>query len=159
MCIDNFDLNTNPNVDTYYSNKKTLQKIIDLVNDNNLKFEKPINLEKMYRFKTEELKHLAQNIVGIKSTKYIQNVDNIHLFLAKNPYSEIENVAKEIVKLIRNKNMRYKDISIITKNISDYSSLVRVIFSKYEIPVFIDEKRFKSKYSCAICTFCFRYFI
>ena len=141
MCIDNFDLNTNPNVDTYYSNKKTLQKIIDLVNDNNLKFEKPINLEKMYRFKTEELKHLAQNIVGIKSTKYIQNVDNIHLFLAKNPYSEIENVAKEIVKLIRNKNMRYKDISIITKNISDYSSLVRVIFSKYEIPVFIDEKR------------------
>ena len=65
----------------------------------------------------------------------------MHLFLAKSGYSEIENVAKEIVKLIRKKNLRYKDIAIITKNIADYSSLVRVIFDKYNIPVFIDEKR------------------
>ena len=65
----------------------------------------------------------------------------MHLFLAKNPYSEIEYVAKEIVKLVRNKDLRYKDISIITQNIDNYSSLVRVIFEKYDIPVFIDEKR------------------
>ena len=37
--------------------------------------------------------------------------------------------------------MRYRDISIITKNIENYSSLIRAIFNKYEIPVFIDEKR------------------
>ena len=68
-------------------------------------------------------------------------MENIHLFLAKNAYFEIEKVAKEIIKLIRNKNLRYKDIAIITKNMEEYSSLVRAIFNKYEIPVFIDEKR------------------
>ena len=68
-------------------------------------------------------------------------MENIHLFLAKNEYSEIEEVAKTISELVRQEKLRYKDISIITKNINEYASLVRAIFDKYEIPVFIDEKR------------------
>ena len=141
VCVDDLELNTNPDIDVFYSNKLTLSKIIDVVKSSNLKFEEPVKLENGYRFKTEELKHLSENMNNIKSTKYEKNVENLHLFLAKSGYSEIENVAKEIVKLIRKKNLRYKDIAIITKNIADYSSLVRVIFDKYNIPVFIDEKR------------------
>ena len=68
-------------------------------------------------------------------------MENIELFLAQNPYSEIENIAKRIKNLIKNEKRRYKDIAIITKNIQEYASLVRAIFSKYKIPVFIDEKR------------------
>ena len=44
-----------------------------------------------------------------------KNVENIHLFLAKNEYSEIEEVAKTISELVRQEKLRYKDISIITK--------------------------------------------
>ena len=141
MCIDNLNPAINPDTDIYYSNKITLYKIIDLVNENNFKLEEPVFLDNQYRFKTKELKHLAKNIYDIKYTKYEEKVDNIQLFLAKNPYSEIENIAKEIKKLVRDKKIRYKDISIITKNIGTYSSLVRAIFNQYEIPVFIDEKR------------------
>ncbi len=68
-------------------------------------------------------------------------MENIELFLAQNPYLEIENVAKKITQLIKTKKLRYKDIAIITKNIEEYAGLVRAIFSKYNIPVFIDEKR------------------
>ena len=68
-------------------------------------------------------------------------MENIKLFLAKNQYSEIEEVAKNILKLVRDNGYRYKDISIITKNISNYSSLARAIFDKYDIPIFIDENR------------------
>ena len=78
---------------------------------------------------------------NIKSTKYDKDVDNLHLFLAKNQYSEIENVAKQITKLVREKNMSYKDIAIITKNVDTYSSLARAIFAEYQIPVFIDENK------------------
>ena len=141
ICIDKLEPNKNPDTDIYYSNKITLSKILNLAEENGLKLEKPINLENQYRFKTKELKHLSENIYSIKSTKYEKNVENIKLFLAKNQYTEIENIAKEITKLIRNEHLRYKDISIITKNIDTYSSLVRAIFSKYDIPVFIDEKR------------------
>ena len=141
VCTDNLDIYTNPDTDLFYSNKITVSKIYNLAKKYNLPMEEAVFLGNGYRFKNQELQHLEQNIYAVKSTKYEQNVDNIHLFLAKNQYSEIENVARQITKLVRDNKLRYKDISIIAKNIDSYSSLVRVIFSKYDIPVFIDEKR------------------
>ena len=141
ICVDDFNLNTNPDKDIFYSNKITLSKLLKLVEENQFKLEESVALEKQYRFKTEELKHLSDNIYNIKSTKYEKNVENIELFLAKNDYSEVEEIAKKISKLVREENLRYRDISIITKNIENYSSLIRAIFNKYEIPVFVDEKR------------------
>lgn len=141
MCIDNLNTNTNPDVDIFYSNKITLSKILNLVEENRFNLEKPVVLDIQHRFKTEELKHLNDNIYNIKSTKYEKDVENIQLFLAKNEYAEVEEIAKKISGLVREKGLRYRDISIITKNIENYSSLVRAIFNKYQIPVFIDEKR------------------
>ena len=93
------------------------------------------------RFKSKELAHLEKNLYNINYRKYSQNNKSIKLHLATNPYSEIEYVAKQIVKLVRDSKMRYKDIAIITKNINTYSSLVKAIFEKYKIPVFIDEEK------------------
>ena len=141
ICTDNLELNTNPDTDIYYANKVTVKKLFKLVKENNFKLEEPIELNTCYRFKTEELIHLGNNLYDVKSTKYEKNVDNLKLFLAKNEYSEIEEVAKRIQKLVSKDNLRYKDISIITKNIENYAPLVRAIFRQYDIPVFIDEKR------------------
>lgn len=93
------------------------------------------------RFKSDELAHLEQNIYNIKYNKYNKNNEDIKLFLATNPYSEIEYVAKQIIKLVRDNKMRYKDIAVITKNIDTYGTLVKAIFEKYKIPVFIDEEK------------------
>ncbi len=141
ICLDKLEWGKNPNIDIYYSNKITLKKILELVEKNNFKLEEPIYLENQYRFKTNELQHLSNNIYNIKSTRYEKNVENIHLFLAKNQYTEIENVAKKIIQLVKKQNLRFKDISIISKDIESYSSLIRAIFPKYDIPVFVDEKR------------------
>lgn len=141
ICTDDLNINTNPDRDIFYSNKATIAKIWNMVNENDFTLEEPVHLQKQYRFQTEELQYLSENMNNLKSTKYEKNVENIKLFLAQNPYSEIENIAKQIARLIKNEKMRYKDIAIITKNIEEYSSLVRSIFPKYKIPVFIDEKR------------------
>mgnify|MGYP004506221805 FL=1 len=141
ITIDKLEYAINPDTDIYYSNKQTLTKILNLVEENNFKMEEPVALEKEYRFKTKELKHLSENIYNIKSTKYAENVENISLFLAKNQYSEIEEIAKQIIKLVRKNNMHYRDISIITKNLDSYQSLVKAIFASYDIPVFIDTKK------------------
>ena len=130
-----------PETDIFYSNKITAEKMIKLAKENDVKVEAPIHLEEINRYKTKELKHLQQNLYCNNYKKYSDNVKNIELFLANNPYSEIEHVAKKIVDLVKNKNYRYHDIAIITKNISTYSSLVKAIFSKYEIPIFVDEKK------------------
>ncbi|MCI9063996.1 MAG: helicase-exonuclease AddAB subunit AddB [Clostridia bacterium] len=137
-CIDNLDFNTDPNTDIFYQNKITVKKIIDLNESKEIKY---IKLDNLHRFKNEELIYIENFLYNKKSKTYEKKPENINLFLAKNEYSEIENVAKQITKLVKEQNIRYKDISIITKNIEKYSNLTKAIFKKYEIPIFIDEKR------------------
>ena len=141
VTTNNLDMGTNEYADIFYSNKQTADKLLYIARSNNIECEKTVFLEEMHRFKSEELKHIEQNIYKIPYTAYEKNVDNIKLFLATNAYSEIENVAKEIMKLVKNENYRYRDISVITKNLDTYASLVKAIFKAYDIPVFIDEKK------------------
>ena len=140
ICTDELHDIKNPDTDIFYSNQVTVNKLLEVAQNCNAKIEE-IKLENTYRFKCTELKHLEQNLYNNKPTKYNKQLKNMQLFLAKNQYSEIEEVAKNILKLVRDEGYRYRDISIITKNIATYSSLARAIFDKYNIPIFIDENR------------------
>ena len=141
ICSDSINDSISPESDVFYSNKITISKIFDMVRDYELELDEPVYLDKSYRFKNKELQHLEKNLYAIPYKKYEEKPENIKLFLANNQYSEIENVAINIVKLVRNENYRYRDISVITKGLDVYSNLVKVIFNKYQIPVFIDEKK------------------
>lgn len=140
ICTDELTSFKNPDTDIFYSNQTTINKLLEIGKQCEEKVEE-IKLEETYRFKTPELKHLEKNLYENKYKKYEKQVENIKIFLAKNQYSEIEEIAKKILKLVRDEKYRYKDISIITKNIETYSGLARAIFDKYEIPIFIDENR------------------
>ena len=140
ICTDEIHDAKNPDTDIFYSNERTVKKLLEVAKNCNTKVEE-VKLENTYRFKNKELIHLEQNLYNNKAVKYKKNIENIQLFLAKNQFSEIEEVAKNILKLVRDEGYRYRDISIITKNISTYSSLARAIFNKYDIPIFIDENR------------------
>ena len=140
MCIDEISDNTNTS-DIFFSNKQAVNRLINLAEINNVEIERAVFLDKPYRFKNQELVHLEENIYANVFIQYKQNVENIQLFLATNPYSEIEHIAEKIVEEVRENGYRYKDIGIITKNIETYSSLIKAIFSKYDIPVYIDEKK------------------
>ena len=141
VSTDSLEPSINADTDIFYTNKITVSKIMNLVKENNLKIEETIYLKEQPRFKTKELQHIEKNIFSNRRKKFDDKIENVKLFLAKNQYSEIENVAKEITKLVRDEHFRYKDISIITQNLDTYSNLVRAIFAEYNIPVFIDEKR------------------
>lgn len=145
VCTDNLDMQSNPDTDVFYSNKKTADKLLYIAKTEGIELEKTIFLKEQYRFKNEELTHLEQNIYEITAKPYEKSVKNISLFLASNNYSEVENVAKQAVKLVRDEGYRYRDIAVITKDLETYSNLCKAIFSKYDIPVFIDEKKELSK--------------
>ena len=141
VCTDKIEQDKEADIDIFYNNKVTLNKIYDIAKEENINIEEPVQLENKYRFKNKELVHLEKNIYAVPYNKYEENVQNINLFLANNPYSEIEQVAKTITRLVKDKNYKYKEIAVITKNIETYSSLCKAIFNKYSIPVFIDEKQ------------------
>ena len=140
MCVDNISDNL-IDTDIFYSNKQAVNRIIELAKINNAEIEKPVFLDKRYRFKNDELAHLEENIYANIYKQYKEEVKNINLFLAANPYSEIEHVAWKITEEVRVNGYRFKDIGIITKDIDTYSSLIKAIFSKYDIPVYMDEKK------------------
>ena len=137
-CIDSKEIIQDTSI--FYPNKKFIDKITKIAEEEKIGIEESVILKDTYRFKNEELKHLEANIYENKYTKYEKNAQNINLFLAANPYSEIEYAAKQIVKLVRDENYKYSDISIITKNVDTISSIAKAVFNKYEIPIYIDGK-------------------
>lgn len=141
ICTDNLVQQEDADKDIFYANKNTGIKLINLAKEYGIEIEDDVKLTELHRFKNEELKHLEENFYAVPYKTYKEEPKNIKMFLANNQYTEIEHIASEIVKLVRNENYRYKDISVITKNLNLYSSLIKVIFASYNIPVFIDEKK------------------
>ncbi len=138
ITTDDLERETNKDKDIFYFNKKYANKLIDIANENNIEIEK-IFLNKPYRFKNEELLFLEKNLYS--SVKYQSQNKNIKLFLASNPYSEIEYVAQNIHNLVKNCGYRYSDIGIIVEEIEKYSEDAKAICNKYNIPLFIDQKK------------------
>ena len=141
ICTDNLLSNTNPDTDIFYPNKKACNNIIEIAKQNKIQIEDTVTLNNSYRFKNEELNKLENYLSGSSKTRYEDEVKNVKLFLANNAYGEAEYTARNIIDLVQNNNYKYKDIAIITKDIPKYSGLIKAIFSKYNIPVFIDEKQ------------------
>ena len=143
ICTDSLELVNCPESDIFYANKQTADRLLKLAVSEKISIEKPIFRQNTDRFKNEELSHLEQNLYAVPYKKFVGNGDiqNIKLFLANNQYSEIEYVASQIVKIVKSNDLRYRDISVITKNLDTYSNLCKVIFNKFDIPVFIDEKK------------------
>ena len=142
ICADNLNTeNSDEDSDVFYSNKVTANKIMKIAERNNVKVEETVYLDKAKRFKSKELIHLEENIYSNIYKKYLSEPKDIELFLSMNPYSEIEYVANKIIENVRENGYKYKEIGIITKNIDTYSGLIKAIFSKYDIPVYIDEKK------------------
>ncbi len=142
VCADTLEEPEFIDTDIFYSNKVTAKRLMECAKTVGARIAHPQNVGgDVHRFKSEELKHLEENLYNVNFGKYNKENKDISLFLATNSYSEIEYVAQNIIKLVRNENLRYRDISIITKDVNTYSSLIKAIFQKYNIPVFIDDEK------------------
>lgn len=128
---------TNP----YYPIYTTEEKLTKLAQDYGYYPKNNLHLSIGHRFKeSEELAFLEKNYFNNRGQSFEKTTENIRIFKAQNPYGEIEYVAKEILKLVREKNFRYRDIIVISRDLENYKDIARVIFEEYEIPFFIDDK-------------------
>ena len=87
-----------------------------------------------------ELSFLRDHFYSYPSKTYQGKPESIVLFAAKNRFSEIENVAGEILRLAQEKGFRFRDMGILC-DMSIYGEDIRRIFADYDIPCFIDQKR------------------
>lgn len=140
ICTDSLENVENIDENLFYFNNLTAEKLLEIAKKNGCFIDR-IKLGDSKRFNSEELLCLEKNIYRINEEKFNKQTSDISLFIAKNPESEVQNVAQEILKLVKNDKYRFKDIAVVCANIDDYSSDIKACFEKYGIPVFIDEKK------------------
>ena len=111
---------------------------------NDTMFLPPVVLGKtsLPRFKKGgALFHLEQNLFRSRRQSYGGIPDEISMHISKNPAAEVHFAARTISYLVREKDLRYRDIAVITGDLSSYNNYVKHIFPQYEIPAFVDKTR------------------
>ena len=124
--------------------KNTENRLLKMMQENNISYKEPVNLNKknIYRFKdSKELGHIEKYFFNFPFKIYKDKCKDIRLYKANNNYSEIEWVAQDILRLVRDKGYRYKDIAVVCREINSYDKITSVIFNEYNIPYFLDKKR------------------
>lgn len=89
----------------------------------------------------EEMDVIDKNVFSVRGRVYGQETGNIRFFSSLNPYSETERAAAEIISLVRDEGYRWKDISVALGDMDSYGINVKKVFSRYDIPYFLDYKR------------------
>lgn len=90
-------------------------------------------------YKEDYLRHVERNLFAVEAQVHHECVDGIELYRAETPRSEIERIASEILRLVREEGHRFRDIAVVGRGFETYSSLADEIFRRYDIPVFMDD--------------------
>ncbi|MBQ9610063.1 MAG: exodeoxyribonuclease V subunit gamma [Lachnospiraceae bacterium] len=126
----------------FYLSHKTVASLKEIAIINSVNIEDDIFIEGKEKNRWEDgsfvLSFLEKNIFRFPYNRYDELQDDISINVYDTPRKELEGVAYEIRRLIREKDYRYKDIAIISGNLNDVSNHIEQIFGRYEIPYFLD---------------------
>lgn len=86
------------------------------------------------------LRCLEKTYFSDKTVPFAGTDGSLRIFCGKTTAAEIHDTAQKIIALVRDEGCRFRDISVVARNIDDYKCLIERIFPIYGIPVFIDRK-------------------
>ena len=119
--------------------KRTVKSLTEMAAFYGIEVEEPIILDKNYRLaENEELSFMEQQLFRKRRCSFKKAPKHIHIDCLRDPKQELTKIARRINELVRNENLRYRDIAIVTGDVNIYAGYVREIFDKYNIPYFID---------------------
>lgn len=86
----------------------------------------------------EDIRYLLEN--WEEKPVFPGKCENIRIFTSRDLYSEVERTAAEIITLVRDKGMRFRDIGVIVGDMQSYLHILNAVFADSGIPFFTDEK-------------------
>lgn len=118
---------------------ETCQTIYEIARVEGVEIEEVIFQEQM-RLAHDSLQHLEKHFDQRPVVSY-EKEPLICLAQASNRRAEIEGIAREIRRLVREEHYRYKNIAVLVRNGQEYHDVIENIFQDHDVPVFIDQKR------------------
>ena len=88
---------------------------------------------------TTPFDHLERCFFG-RTEEWNGPCQEIELCEANTPYSEVEQAASRIRKLVASGEYRYREIGVAVRNLPDYEAAVESIFRRYQVPVYLSRR-------------------
>ncbi|MDI9476546.1 MAG: helicase-exonuclease AddAB subunit AddB [Natronincolaceae bacterium] len=129
--------------DLFHISQKTYLKIRAIAQKLKLK-EEVIDLNVIRRDvlpKAKEIGHIEKELYSYPYRQYTDDIVSLEVFAASSLYTEVENVAAQIIHLVRDRGYRWKDIALVSGGLDQYRMILKRVFEEYDIPYFMDEKR------------------
>lgn len=130
--------------DVFHVTRTTYQKLTDTALRLGVHIEPPLYMprERLPRFAAvPSLAHLEHSLSAGADRPFPTAPAGITLAAAADRQAEIEAVARQIIHLCRDHGYRFREISIVARQLELYRDLIREVFLDFSIPFFIDSKR------------------
>ena len=130
--------------DLFYMTKKTVENLLQIAERTHTQVLEPYWTRHGTdtRFgESKALLWLEQNLFRQHPKDYKEKTKDIAMYSLMNPRGELQFIAQEIKRLVREEKYRYKDIAVVCGDVEMYGNYVREIFERYHIPVFLDTKK------------------
>ncbi|REE93062.1 DNA helicase/exodeoxyribonuclease V subunit B [Paenibacillus taihuensis] len=147
LCLDKlYELGEQPHeLDLFRPTAETYMKLRDLAIENGVTVEEPVFLDGTpYRFHENPMLAHVERFYGGRKPLTLTEDQLLHggvsLHAAAGRRAEVEAVARDIVRRVRDEGARYRDLAVMVRNAPDYNDYIKAVFADYEIPYFLDQK-------------------
>jgi ATP-dependent helicase/nuclease subunit B len=82
-----------------------------------------------------ELRHLEENLLRGRPEKYSGECSAVELYSTGSVWEECELAASKVVELVRDEKLRWRDITVVTRDLKGCSSMLESAMKKYGVPV------------------------
>ena len=134
----------------FYLSQKTIQSLTNLCKETGTEILEPVILGRkgVRRFNGRPaLAFLESHLFRTGKNYFAGGIfylekpsDEISIHACANPREEAEFAARTILKLTREQKLAFREIALISGDMETYAREIRLVFPKYGIPCFIDEK-------------------
>ncbi|MCU9612479.1 helicase-exonuclease AddAB subunit AddB [Caldibacillus lycopersici] len=118
----------------------TYSTLYEIAEVQSIEMEEDVLLQSQVRFQHPSLAYLERHFEHLPASPY-NGESNLILAEAVNPRAEVEGIGRKIISFVRDHNYRYRDIAILVRNGQAYQELFDTVFTDYQIPYYIDQKR------------------
>lgn len=142
LTTENKPANATSELDLFYQTGETYQTILQMAKAQAVPIIETIELEPANgRFRDRAYFAHLEKYFDVRPAPVFDGPVPIQLAEAVHPRAEVEGVAQEMLRLIREEGYRYRDMAIFIRQTEVYQDLIATIFHDYGIPVFVDEKQ------------------
>jgi ATP-dependent helicase/nuclease subunit B len=147
LCLDPAAINSDDVAGIFEPTAKTYTELLSLIRQLKLPVEEPVILKEPARFKdSKALAHLEKNIFSFDEVPPVSSQDSIKITACAKTRLEVDYVARQICRLVREESFRWRDVAVIASDIDKYRHYIQAVFSDFDIPFFIDRRRDLQQY-------------